>query len=370
MEPGAQLRAAREAARVTLREIARRTHYSPAYLSLIESGKRPVPREVAAAYNLVLGEPLDGEQAGAEWIARVAASDVGGDTLDRLELAVDDLAAAYSTTPPADLLADIRRHLGYTARLLDGKMTLVQHRRLLVNAGWLSLLAGTCHIDLDELPSAAARLKAASDIAKESEHTEISAWTLETRAWQRLINREFAAAAELSEAARDLAPADSSAYIQATAQQGRALARLGDSAGTYRALRKVARLVSGMRTPDRPEHHFRYDPAKADTYVATTLSWLGDPAAEVYARNVVADLERSPSIRPRRIAMANLDLGLALVAANKPEEAADVTLNVVVGGRLVPSHYWRVSEIVSGIDQRDEHSAATLREAFHDTYPA
>ncbi|MGW6421312.1 hypothetical protein ACWF82_01415 [Nocardia sp. NPDC055053] len=56
-------------------------------------------------------------------------------------------------------------------------------------------------------------------------------------------------------------------------------------------------------------------------------------------------------------------------AADKPEEAADVTLNVVVGGRLVPSHYWRVSEIVSGIDQRDEHSAATVREAFHDTYP-
>ncbi|MFE3543031.1 helix-turn-helix domain-containing protein [Nocardia sp. NPDC059177] len=369
MEPGAQLRAARAAAGVGLREIARLTHYSPAYLSLIESGKRPVPAEVAVAYTAALGETADGERAGQEWTRRIAASDVGGDTLDRLEAAVDDLASAYSTTPPAELLVGIRQHLGYTARLLNGKMTLVQHRRLLVTAGWLSLLAGTCHIDLDELPAAAARLRAARDIAEESEHPEISAWTLETRAWQHLINREFGEAAELSQAARDIAPADSSVYIQATAQQGRALARKGDSAGTYGALRSVARLVSGLRTPDRPEHHFRYDPSKADTYVATTLSWLGDPAAEVYARHVVADLERAACVRPRRIAMANLDLGLALVAADKPDEAANVALGVVTGGRLVPSHYWRVSEIVTGIEQRDIQSATTVREAFHDTYP-
>ena len=34
--------------------------------------------------------------------------------------------------------------------------------------------------------------------------------------------------------------------------------------------------------PDRPEHHYRYDPPKAQMYVATTLSWLGreDPNLE------------------------------------------------------------------------------------------
>jgi DNA-binding PadR family transcriptional regulator len=37
--------------------------------------------------------------------------------------------------------------------------------------------------------------------------------------------------------------------------------------------------------PDRPEHHYRYDPAKSDAYVATTLSWLGDPAGENVARH-------------------------------------------------------------------------------------
>ncbi|MEA3532823.1 hypothetical protein [Nocardia implantans] len=97
--------------------------------------------------------------------------------------------------------------------------------------------------------------------------------------------------------------------------------------------------MSGLSTPDRPEHHFRYDPAKSDAYVATTLSLLGDPAAESYAQHVVADLLRSPTVRPRRIASANVDLGLALVAADKPEEAADVALAAVTSARLVPSNY-------------------------------
>ncbi|MCU1646265.1 MAG: putative transcriptional regulator [Nocardia sp.] len=149
-----------------------------------------------------------------------------------------------------------------------------------------------------------------------------------------------------------LAPQASSAFIQATAQEGRALARLGDTTGTYDTLRWVSRLVSELTTPDRPEHHFRYDPAKSDAHVATTLAWLGDPAAESYARHVLADLAGAAPVRPRRIASADLDLGLALVAADKPDEAADVALAAVESGRLVPSNFSRVSEVVTGIEER------------------
>ncbi|MFD8099753.1 helix-turn-helix domain-containing protein [Nocardia fluminea] len=374
---GERLRAAREAAGLSLSAMAARAYLSKPLLGMLETGQRRIRPEHVAAYVAVLGpgsllftESVNGEQAATEWFQRVAASDVGGDTLDRLEAAVDDLASSYPTTSPGELLVRIRQHLGYAAQLMEGKKTLTQHRRLLVAVGWLSLLASTCHIDIGELPAAAARGHLAWNLAEEAEHREISAWCLETRAWQQLTDGNFIAAAELSRAAQAIAPEDSSAYIQATAQEGRALARLGDSAGTYGALRKVARLVSGLHTPDRPEHHFRYDPAKSDAYVATTLSWLGDPAAESYARNVLADLTGSASIRPRRIASANLDLGLALVAADKPDEAADVALAAVTSGRLVPSNYWRVSEVVARIEDRDRADAATVREAFRDTYPA
>ncbi|QIS20925.1 helix-turn-helix domain-containing protein [Nocardia terpenica] len=374
---GARLRAAREALGISLSAMSARTHFSKSLLGQLETGQRRVRPEHVSAYADALGigselfvEPADGERAAAEWMQRVAASDIGGDTLDQLELAVDDLASAYPTTAPADLLVSIRQHLGYAGRLMDSTMTLTQHRRLLVTAGWLSLLASTCHIDLGELSAAAARGHLAWKLADEAEQPEISAWCLETRAWQRLTDGDYAQAAKLSRAAQDIAPPDSSVFIQATAQEGRALARLGDAKGTYSALRRVARIVSPLPLPDRPEHHFRYDPAKADAYVATTLSWLGDPAAVSYARHVLADLTEAASVRPRRVASANLDLGLALVGAGKPDEAAHAALTAVASGRLVPSNFWRVSEVVTGIEGRDAADAATVREAFRDTYPA
>ncbi|MGY2026421.1 helix-turn-helix domain-containing protein [Nocardia gipuzkoensis] len=372
---GERLRAARESAGLSLSAMAARTHFSKPLLGLLETGQRTIKPEHVRAYADALGvgsslfvEPTDGEQAAADWLARVAASDLGGDTLDRLEAAVDDLASAYSSTPPAELLIRIRQHLGYAGRLMDGQMTLGQHRRLLVAVGWLALLASTCHIDLGQTGDAAARGHLAWKLSEEARHREIAAWCLETRAWQHLTGGEYAAAADLARSAQSLAPEDSSAHIQSTAQEGRALARLGDRQGTYSALRRVARMVSGLSVPDRPEHHFRYDPAKSDAYVATTLSWLGDPAAESYARHVLADLTRATPARPRRIAMANLDLARALVAADKPDEAASVALKAVESGRLVPSHYWRVAEVVAGIEDQGAPDGAVVREAFRDLY--
>jgi hypothetical protein len=92
------------------------------------------------------GSPHFAEEIEAlELARRVAASDVGTETLDRLELAVDDLAMAYQGTPPAELLKRVRRHLSYVSHLLDANKMLIEHRRLLTVGGWLSLLTSTCH---------------------------------------------------------------------------------------------------------------------------------------------------------------------------------------------------------------------------------
>jgi len=80
-----------------------------------------------------------------------------------------------------------------------------------------------------------------------------------------------------------------------------------------------------MHIPDRPEHHYYYDPAKSDAYIATTLAWLGDSAAET-------------------------------------------ALDAVTSGRLVRSHYWRLAEVTIGIAERDSAGAARVRDAFRDIY--
>jgi hypothetical protein len=319
-----------------------------------------VPRQV---------DTTDDELDALELARRVDASDVSDETLARLERTADELAMAYATTPPSDLKPRIARHLAYVRRLVDARKTLEQQRRLLVIGGWLSLLAATVHIDLRQHVAADARLATANLLAGHAGHAEIQAWCLETRAWEVLTSGDYGTAVDLSRHAQGLAPRGSSVLIQATAQEGRAHARMGRGAETRAVLERVARLVSSLAVPDNPEHHYRYDPGKALAYTATTLAWVGDPAAEEFARAVIERLETNGDgvPRPRRVASAKLDLGLALLAADKPDEASAVTLEAITSGRVVPSNWWRAAEVVAGVRRAGIGEADELRDAF-ETY--
>ena len=277
----------------------------------------------------------------------------------------DRLADRQSVKIPSDLYGRVRGYLRYVGRLLDARMTLAEHRRLLVVGGWLSLLAATTLIDLHRDQSAEAHLRTAAQLAREAGHAEIAAWCLETEAWQVLTAGDYQRAADISQAAQRIAPTAGSAFTQATAQEGRAWARLGAAAETRAALSRVEALVSPLPMPERPEHHYRYDPPKAQVYVATTLSWLGDKAAEGLARQVLAAIE-APGARPRprRAALARLDLALALTAAAKHDEAAGVTLEAIRSGRLAPVDGRRAREIVLAVAERGVPEAAELTEAY------
>ena len=170
---------------------------------------------------------------------------------------------SYAGTPPAELLPHVRRHLDYIAGLVDARMTLTGRRRLLTAGGWLSLLAATLHIDLRHGAAAEAWLVTAEQMAGQAGHAEIVAWCYETRAWNVLTDGQYRQALALSQQAQATAPTGSSALIQATAQEGRAWARLGRPPETRAALNRVAQLVSDLHTPEHPEHHYEYDPAKA-----------------------------------------------------------------------------------------------------------
>ena len=181
---------------------------------------------------------------------------------------------------------------------------------------------------------------------------------------------DFQQAVALAQGAQLAAPHASSAHFQAVAQEGRAWARAGDAAETRRALARLEALVSPLPVPDRPEHHYRYDPPKSQAYVATTLAWVGDAAAEGITREVLAR-NRSPGrapARPRRAALARLDLALVLTASGKDDEAAAMALQAVRSGRLAPSmpprpghHPGRAASQAPGVRE--------LAEAHHDWRP-
>ena len=378
----ARLMAARE---MGVRELARAVPCNPGHVSNLRASRDRASAKMAVRLDEILGAggsllalvpsqdtglvpagTVTDELAALELARLAEASDVSEGTCERLELAVDDLAVAYPGTPPAELLSRVRTYLGYVTALADACATLAQRRRILVSGGWLSLLAATCLIDLHADALAASHLRTAAQLARETGHAEIAAWVLETQAWQALTAGDYQRTADLARAAQQAAPRGGSALIQATAQEGRAWARMGDPASTRDALARVEALVSPLPAPDRPEHHYRYDPAKAEAYAATTLSWIADPAAEPLARHVLARLESSADgpPRPRRAATARLDLSLALIAAGRQDEAAGTALEAVTSGRLVPSSYWRAREVITAVAARGLPEARELAEAY------
>lgn len=308
------------------------------------------------------------ELAALELARRVQASDVGTETLNRLERAFDELAMKYPVTPPHELLTRVRQHSAYVAHLMDAKKTLSEHRRLIVAGGWLSLLGATLHIDLNQQDAATARLQTAATLAQQAEHSEIHAWCFETDAWRVLTDGNYVRALELSEIAQRIAPIGSSASIQATAQEGRARARLGQSQETYAAIGRVQQMAVSLGKPDHPEHHYQYDPGKSLSYTATTLAWLGDAAAEDYAREVIARLAPGEDITkwPRRVASANIDLALTLLRGDRLDEACDAAQKAILSGRVVPSNHWRALEVVKVVESQKLPEASDLREAYQE----
>lgn len=247
---GAELRRLREFGGLSLGELAKLAHVHRGYVSHIEHGERWPSRQIAEALDTALGarrtlldtwhatdaahsttaahggtQPADADDLDAVELARrVAASDLGNETLSQLETAVDDLATDYPVTAPDELLGRVRTHLGYVSRLIDARATLAERRRLLVVGGWLALLAATLHIDLEHHRLARSWLNTATSLARQAEHDEIHAWRYETEAWQVLTGGDYRRAVDLAQAAQQIAPRGSSAEIQATAQEGRAWA--------------------------------------------------------------------------------------------------------------------------------------------------
>jgi transcriptional regulator with XRE-family HTH domain len=309
----------------------------------------------------------DDELDALELARRVTASDVSDETLTRLEAVFDDLATSYPKATPSVLLGRLRTYLSYISQLIDAKATLGQKRRLVTVAGWLSLLAATVHIDLKQGQAATARLKTADRLAQEAGHDEIQAWCLETEAWRVLTDGNYPLAVELSQAAQRIAPTGSSVLIQSTMQEGRAHARLGQREATTAAVTRVHGYVANLARPDRPEHHYRYDPDKAIAYTATTLAWAGDPAAETYARETITRLAPPGDIHtwPRRVASAKLDLALTLLITNQLDEACYATQQALESGKIVPSNHWRAAEVINTIEQHQLPETQQLKDAYH-----
>jgi transcriptional regulator with XRE-family HTH domain len=180
-----------------------------------------------------------------ELARRAEASELGAAALAGVERAVARLRRAASATPPRELIPAVRAQLRYVGRLLEGRLTLGRHRRLLVAAGWLSLLLARLHFDAGDREAAEAGRDAALRLARQAGHAELAAWAVEALASWALVDGRFREALDLARAGQDLAPPASAAAVQLALDEAQAWASLGDRDQAAGA-RRLAALTSAM----------------------------------------------------------------------------------------------------------------------------
>jgi transcriptional regulator with XRE-family HTH domain len=304
---------------MSLHQAARLTHYDVSYLSKVVNGHKPGSPALAAALDKALDTggtltaltdaPDPAEDLGLIELARQAeASDVGSSTLELLDAAVDRMCRAYTSGDPAELSAQATRHLRYVTKLLDGRVTLAQHRELLVVAGWLTALLACTLYDAGDAQAAETARIMTRQFAAQAGHSELVAWSFEIAAYFAITEGRYRDTAALSEAGLEHA-GTSNAAVQLAVQAARGYARMGDTRARD-ALTAAREILARLPVPEHPDHHFVFDHGKYEFYAATILTCLGDDVtAGEHAREVLRRCEESGRW-PMRLSMALIDLGV------------------------------------------------------------
>lgn len=318
----ARLMAARD---VGVRELARMVPCNPGHISNLRSGSARPSVELAAQLDAILeaggglaalaaeASPVvpGGDLGLIELARRAEASDLGSGTLELLQQSADRLCRDYPVVDPRVLSDQAKTRLGYITGLLGKRVTLTQHRELLVVAGWLSALLACTLYDAGDAGAAETARRMTRQFGQHADHGELVAWSFEIAAWYALVEGRFAKTVALCEGG--LAHAGiSNAAVQLTLQASRAYARMGDDRASA-MLTAGGAVLARVPVPEHPEHHFVFDRDKYEFYAATIYTWLGsdDAAAEENAREVVARCHGPAGvvIWPTRLSTTLVNLG-------------------------------------------------------------
>ena len=296
---------------------------------------------------LLIGSGLDT----LDILARIRSSDVSQSTLDALRITADRLCCEYASAPSDQLRIEGRAWLERITHLLDGRMTLAQHRELLSLAGLVALLLGCVEYDMGLRRDAEVTRRAALSLGHEAGDQDVLGWAHEMRAWYALTQGDYRAVVAAGQAGEALAPGRS-VSVQLAAQQAKAWARMGDRRQVEIALERGRNLLEVLPPPEDTAHHFVVDPEKFDFYAMDCYRIAGeDQLAGLYSREVIRTAtDFDGSVRnPMRVAEANVTLGVIAARSGNLEEAVAYGRKALEGDRKSMPSLLMCSRELSGL---------------------
>jgi hypothetical protein len=258
-----------------------------------------------------------------ELVARLQRSDLDDATLNAVRVMADTLCSEYASRPADDLLTEGRAWLRRVTQYQGQRLTLKQHREILVQAGWMALLIGCVEYDVGDKQTAETTRQAALSLGVEADHAQIQAWAHEIRAWMNLTSGEYHGVIAAAQHGTDVAPHHPVA-VQLAAQEAKAWARIGDRRQTEIALDRGRRLLDSLPYPENLDNHFVVDPTKFDFYAMDCYRMLAeDRMAENLADEVIrASTDFDGTERaPMRLAEARITLGVVAARQGDLDEA-------------------------------------------------
>ncbi len=259
-----------------------------------------------------------------ELVSRLQRSDLDQATLDGLRIMAERLCSEYPYMPSDQLVTEGRAWLRRMTSMRDGRLTLAQHREILVLGGWITLLLGCVEYDTGDRSAAETTRQAALSLGIEADHQEIQAWAHEIRAWMALTSGDYHGVVAAARAGTEIAP-QHGVTVQLAAQEAKAWSRIGDRRQAEVALDRGRRLLDALPYPDNLDHHFVVDPTKFDFYAMDCYRMLAeDRLAEALASEVIrstTDFDGTERA-PMRTAEARITLGV--VAARQGDIEAAV----------------------------------------------
>jgi hypothetical protein len=148
----------------------------------------------------------------------------------------------------------------------------------------------------------------------------------------------------------------SSVHVQLIAQEAKARARMGES-GLHHVLERGREMLDRLPYPDRPDNHFKIDPAKWDYYAMDVHRIAGDnELARQYADAVIRDnvTPGGTELSPMRVSECRLTLGFLAGRQGDLEQAVGLGKAGLRDGRQSRIHL----KMIAGELDRE------LRQAF------
>lgn len=421
---GDQMRLSMRARGISLRALARTTHYDVGYLSKVMNGHKPASRALATALDTALhadgvllslappaqhdaehndphpkeGDPTDRRDAlrlgligtvaptmldgilsdaaaeAFEFTRLAGATTIGAGTLEHLEAAVTGMMRAYAAQPPMPQFAVARAYRRKVGRLIQGRHTLKEGRELYVYAGWLSELLAWLADDLGEPLTAEAYAIDAFQHGDQAGHDELCGWAMNALCSVSLHNGQPEAA--LTAALRGLSKASSRQPMAARlhAQAARAQARIGRQEECETEFAAAQDLYEKLPAQATTTFSINTNVQAAFTlsgFPASAYIWLKDfEKARDHAQAALEAHASTPGRGecPSREAIAMLDLGIALAELGSPDGAAACGNQALASPRVVDAVRARARDLDDALTAR--YPTLSHTHDFHDAYTA